>query len=196
MAALITATYVIMVPFLSALFRLGPIKLVDIISAGLAFTGIAFITGIQLVQFKYAYYELFACAFSIALMIVCLQYICQKTKDTILLTFYQIAFIAVFGFLFTGFNYRLQNISSLSWFAILWCGIAATSVAVFIQTRFQRDTSANQAAVIYSLEPIFAMIFAYFFNNEPMGWHVLVAAVFILAAFIIPLLPSMMKNGF
>lgn len=47
------------------------------------------------------------------------------------------------------------------WLAsMLYLAILGTNVVVFLQMRFQPETSAPRAAVIYSLEPVFATLFA------------------------------------
>ena len=52
------------------------------------------------------------------------------------------------------------------WFAILFLGIVGTGVANIVQNWAQNHTSASHVGLIYSLEPVFAALTAYFFADE------------------------------
>lgn len=47
--------------------------------------------------------------------------------------------------------------------------IFATIIALYVQTRYQRDSSPTRAAVIFSLEPVIAAVFAHFVAHEVMS---------------------------
>jgi drug/metabolite transporter (DMT)-like permease len=49
---------------------------------------------------------------------------------------------------------------AIPWFAVLYTGIAGTFLAFTVQTVFQFHTSPARAVLIYSFEPVFALLFA------------------------------------
>ena len=53
--------------------------------------------------------------------------------------------------------------------AISYLTVLATLYTLTIQTRFQKDTSPTRAAVIFSIEPVFAAIFSFLFLGERIG---------------------------
>jgi len=55
-------------------------------------------------------------------------------------------------------------IAALSYLALL-----ATLYTLTIQTRYQKDTTPTRAAIIFSVEPVFAAVFAYSFRGEIIG---------------------------
>jgi drug/metabolite transporter (DMT)-like permease len=55
------------------------------------------------------------------------------------------------------------------WWPIILTGIFATALAFYMQNRFQRYSTATKTAIIFSGEPIFAAVFAYFLLGEKVG---------------------------
>jgi drug/metabolite transporter (DMT)-like permease len=52
---------------------------------------------------------------------------------------------------------------------IAYTAVACTVVAITVMNRFQREIPATRAAVLYTLEPVFAAIFSAAFAGEEMG---------------------------
>jgi len=71
-----------------------------------------------------------------------------------------------------------QSLVPSSWeriaiFGLVYTGILATIVPLLIQTRYQKAVSPTRAGIIFSLEPVFASIFAFTVAGESlatMGW--------------------------
>jgi drug/metabolite transporter (DMT)-like permease len=124
------------------------------------------------------------CALFYALYIVYLD-IESKKIELKPLVFFQIAITGAGGFLFAIiFSFTgLENIklffSYNLVFAILYTSILATIVTTILQTRFQRETTPAKAGVIFSLEPIFSAIVAFFALNEKISNFRLLGCVFI-----------------
>jgi drug/metabolite transporter (DMT)-like permease len=60
-------------------------------------------------------------------------------------------------------------ISPAALYAILATGLLATSAAYLIQTSVQKFTEATHAALILALEPVFALLTAYFWAGEVLS---------------------------
>jgi drug/metabolite transporter (DMT)-like permease len=70
-------------------------------------------------------------------------------------------------------------------FAVIVTGILATAVAFSVQVWAQQYTSANHAAIIFTLEPVFAGLTSFFFYHERLGARALAGAALILAGILI-----------
>jgi drug/metabolite transporter (DMT)-like permease len=51
---------------------------------------------------------------------------------------------------------------------VLYTAVACSALAVALMNRFQRDLPPTRAAVLYTLEPVFAALFAAILMDEPM----------------------------
>ena len=65
--------------------------------------------------------------------------------------------------------------------AAIVTGVLATALAFASQTWAQQYTSASRAAIIFTLEPVFAAVTSYFVVRERLGWRALAGAALILA---------------
>lgn len=71
------------------------------------------------------------------------------------------------------------------WQSIALMGIFATVVAFYLQNRYQKDTSAIRAAVIYNLEQVFAALFAFFLLDEVLKLPEYIGGVFIISGVLV-----------
>lgn len=70
-------------------------------------------------------------------------------------------------------------------FNFIYLGMFATAGIISLQTWAQRQSSANEAAVIYAFEPACAAIAAYFLLGETMAWRGLLGAALLIAGMIV-----------
>jgi drug/metabolite transporter (DMT)-like permease len=114
------------------------------------------------------------CAMFFALYIVYLD-IESKKLDLMSLVFLQIAVTGAGGFLFvlifsiTGIEGVKFTFSYNLVFAILYTAILATILTTTLQTRYQKETTPTKASIIFSLEPIFSALVAFFVLNEKIS---------------------------
>ena len=77
------------------------------------------------------------------------------------------------------------------WFVIIITAVFATSLAFFVQTWAQSIITPTHAAVILTLEPLFAGVFGVLLGNEPLTWRIILGALFMLTAmYIVQLKPQ------
>lgn len=81
-------------------------------------------------------------------------------------------------------------VPQLPWQPVLYLGVVATALTVWMQTWGQSLVSAPLAAIIYTQEPIWASAFAYLILSEVLGMRGVVGAGFIIAAVLVSQLPS------
>lgn len=82
-----------------------------------------------------------------------------------------------------------ETVGAIPWFAILYLGLAATALTTWLQTIGQRSVSAPQAAVLYTMEPVWAAMFGWFVLRERLGLLGWIGAALILAAAILTQVP-------
>jgi drug/metabolite transporter (DMT)-like permease len=71
------------------------------------------------------------------------------------------------------------------WGALALTAIAATAVAFVVQTWAQAHLPPTRAAVIMTMEPVFAGLFAVVAGGERLGAHTLVGAALVLGAMVL-----------
>ena len=80
-------------------------------------------------------------------------------------------------------------------FGILYTSIFATLITTAIITRYQKNVTPTKAAIIYSLEPIFASVLAFFLLNEKITNFGILGAVLIFTGLIISETYDYFRNG-
>lgn len=68
---------------------------------------------------------------------------------------------------------------------LLYLGLVATAGMLFVQARAQRHVAANQAALIYAMEPVFAAMFAWVWLAQGFGWMAGLGAALVVIAVVI-----------
>ena len=66
--------------------------------------------------------------------------------------------------------------------ALIFCATLATVATFWLQARFQGQTTAQRAALVFALEPVFATAFAWLLLGETIGWIGAFGAVLVLGA--------------
>ena len=73
---------------------------------------------------------------------------------------------------------------------VLYLGIVAAGLTTVLQTFAQKAVPAFQAAVLYSLEPVFAVVFSYFWLAEVLNLRGWIGAGLVLAAMVLSQIPT------
>jgi drug/metabolite transporter (DMT)-like permease len=71
------------------------------------------------------------------------------------------------------------------YWALLVTAIPATALAFLAQTECQRFTTPTRVALIFAMEPVFAAITSYLFNDEILGGRALTGCLFIFVGMIL-----------
>jgi drug/metabolite transporter (DMT)-like permease len=192
----ITGTFVIFTPIFQLLIEKRKPSLGSIIGIFLVVIGLIFLSS-KGDTFLNVFHEIgsnfnkgdfltLICAMFYSLYIVYLD-IESKKIELMPLVFFQIAITAAGGFLFalifsfTGLENLKLFFSFNLVFAILYTSILATIVTTILQTRFQKETTPAKASIIFSFEPIFAAVIAFFALNEKISNFRLLGCLFIFA---------------
>lgn len=126
------------------------------------------------------------CAVFYAVYLVYLDLV-SKRNDYMPLVFFQISFTAVASIVFAAFLWLtgLQQ-PQLSFtkdliIAIVYTSLFATIITTTLQTKFQKYVTPAKAAILFSLEPIFAAIIAFFLLNERISNFGLIGCILIFS---------------
>jgi drug/metabolite transporter (DMT)-like permease len=73
-------------------------------------------------------------------------------------------------------------------------GVLATALVFLLQAWAQRSTTASRAAILFTLEPVFAAVTSYVFLGERLGWKALAGAALILCGILVAELAGLRIN--
>jgi len=168
-SAFITGMMVIFVPLLQFLIERKAPLIGNLIGVVIVSLGLWFLTSPESSSFNLGDAITLFCAIIFAVYIVLLDLV-SREMTTLQLTFLQSATTALLTFLgivaFGSFSVHLSmpNIISLAYLTLF-----ATLATTYAQTRFQKDTTPTRAVIIFTIEPVFAAILAYFLLRETLG---------------------------
>lgn len=178
--AFLNALNVVIIPLLSPLFGLGKPSYLNIVCTVLSVTGIYVLTGANFQSFDMGDIWGIISALSFAITIMYLQKVTYKVRQYKLMAFYQAFFTLPLPVLLA-YNTSLAHVFTPTvLIALFYCAIFSTVITFTWQTKYQRYTTASKAALIFMLEPVFAVIFAYIINGEPVFEHTIVGGIIIL----------------
>ncbi|MGD1006568.1 MAG: DMT family transporter [Ignavibacteriaceae bacterium] len=130
------------------------------------------------------------CAVFFAMYIVYLDIISKK-YDYLLLVFLQISITAVMGIIsviilsVSGLeNIKFMFSGSLI-FAFLYTSILATVLTTTFQTKYQKIVTPTKAGIIFSFEPVFSAVIAYYFIHEKISRFSFIGGILIFAGLLV-----------
>jgi len=106
----------------------------------------------------------------------------STTEDAYGLAILQLATVAVGSTLAAATDTLRPPPDGGVWFAILLTALAATAFAFFVQTWAQAHLPPTRAAVVMTMEPVFAGIFGVAVGGDDLGPRTIVGALLVLAA--------------
>ncbi|RPI63579.1 MAG: DMT family transporter [Ignavibacteriales bacterium] len=196
----ITGTFVVFIPILQLIIEKRKPKWFNILSVLLVLIGLILLSSkgenaldfIQQLGSDFNLGDLLTllCALLFAFQVVYVD-VFTKKYDYLPMVFVQLLITGLGGFILS----FIFSISSLETFkftlnttvvtAILYTAIFASIIATVIQLKFQKFVSPTKAGIIFSIEPIFAAVFAYFLLSEKISNFGLVGCVLIFIGLIV-----------
>jgi drug/metabolite transporter (DMT)-like permease len=179
-SAFITSLNVIMVPLLGFLLGRSLSRRVWI-SAGLALAGIGVLSW-EGGALGVGDLWVFGSALSYAVYIVSMEAIAPR-HPPLALTIYQLITTSLLGLIWAApeFLEQAQAIRQ-HWGAIAYLGIMATALTTWTQAIAQRHVNATETAIVYTLEPVFATVFSFWWLGESLGIRGLLGGGMVLVA--------------
>jgi drug/metabolite transporter (DMT)-like permease len=158
------------VVFVLAIKLIGQRKaplLSDILTVAICIMGLGLVTGSHGITWGAGVYHTLVCALFVALHIVALSKY-AATGNILVLTFLQLVVLTILSAVFSVvLEYPvLLPVETITWGAIVLCGVFSSALTFAIQTYAQQYLTASKAAAILTLEPVFASFFASLALNE------------------------------
>jgi drug/metabolite transporter (DMT)-like permease len=190
----ITGTFVIFIPILQLIIERRKPKWFNIVSVFLVLIGLILLSSkgdnlldfIKLLGSDFNFGDLLTliCAILFAFQIVYVD-VFTKKYDYLPMVFVQLLITSLGGFIFS-YIFSIASIETVRFTfnasvvtAILYTAVFASIIATVIQLKFQKSVSPTKAGIIFSIEPIFAAVFAYFLLSEKISNFGLVGCVLI-----------------
>lgn len=193
--AFITGTHVVLVPLLSPLLRAGRPGPVDLVGAATALVGLWLLTDPAAGQLTGGDLWALVCAVGYAFYIHALHKALARGLDLTALAFLQVAGLALAAVFFL----PLAPGRPVAWTGDVWIAVAFTALmatvgAFWLQTRYQGRTTPERTALIFVMEPVFALVFSFLLLGETFDLREGLGAGLILAAVIgVELWPRLRK---
>ena len=191
-AGFITSLYVVLVPLIGILLKRYKPKLINIFTIALAIAGLYFLCVQGRFEISRTDYVLIFSAFLYALHIIWIDYFAVRT-DPVRLSVLQFAVagvLGVLGILIFRVEVRFEDVMTGA-IPLLYTGIFSSGVAYTLQVFAQRKTLASHAAIIMSMESVFAAVGGAIFLNEGMSGRAIVGAILMLTAGVVSQLASL-----
>ena len=177
-AGFLTGTMVVFTPLLQMAIERRRPTLGNAIGVLIVAIGLYLFTSPAGADFNFGDVLVLICAIVFAVYIVYLDVFTRERFDREIV-FYQFVATAVLGFAGAPFfSHGAVQIGLTSMSAVLYLAFFASTIAIFVQSKFQRETTPTKAAIIFTMEPVFAAIIAYLLLSETMsGLEVAGAAI-------------------
>ncbi len=196
----ITGMFVVFIPILQLIIEKRKPKWFNLLSVFLVLIGLIMLSskGENVIDFIHQLGSDFnlgdlltlICALLFAFQVVYVD-VFTKKYDYLPMVFVQLlitglgGFILAYIFSFTSLEAVRFTINFNVVSAILYTSIFASIIATVIQLKYQKTVSPTKAGIIFSIEPIFAAVFAYFLLSEKISNFGLAGCVLIFSGLII-----------
>jgi drug/metabolite transporter (DMT)-like permease len=172
-SAFITGMLVIFTPFFQLVIEKRTPKIGNILGVVIVTVGLWFLTApsSSLLQSGFSVGDVLTllCAVVFGAYIVYLDFF-SKEGNFIQLTFLQMFLTSICAWVSVWiFERPMLKPTGNAILTLVYSAILATVVTVYVQTRYQRDTTPTRAAIIFTIEPVWAALFSFFLLHEKIG---------------------------
>lgn len=196
----ITGTFVVFIPILQLIIEKRKPKWFNVLSVFLVLVGLIMLSskGENVVEFikqlgsDFNLGDLLTllCALLFAFQVVYVD-VFTKKYAYLPMVFVQLLITGIGGFILS-FIFSVTSLETVKFTinttvvtAILYTAIFASTIATVIQLKYQKFVSPTKAGIIFSIEPIFAAVFAYFLLSEKISNFGLAGCVLIFIGLIV-----------
>jgi drug/metabolite transporter (DMT)-like permease len=186
--AFLTTTYVMMVPFLNWFFHKSKPSWNCVLAAIIALIGIGLLSLQGDFSMNRGDVLTIICGFFFAVHIIFISRYTQ-TQDPVLLTILQLAFSALFSWIFAPFtdgSFPLQETLRTDVIvSMLYLGLFSTLLCFLLQNVCQKYLRASTTSLLLSFESVFGVIFSIIFLKEILTAKMIVGCVLIFFALVL-----------
>jgi drug/metabolite transporter (DMT)-like permease len=193
-SAFVTGLMVVFTPLFQLLIERKSPKLGNIIGVVLVAIGLYFMTSPVGSEFNIGDTLTLICAVIFSLYTVYLS-IYGKENDPAHLTFVQFVSTALLSALAIPFLEKAQmSFNSNFLMIVAYLAVMPTVVALYVMAKYQKYTTPTRSAIIYSMEPPIAALFAFLIIGEHIGMVGIIGGVLILFGLIVSELSDILFN--
>jgi len=188
-SAFITATYVIMVPFVAWIIvkQKPTIKIVVLAFVVLIGVGVLTLSPGQGLKLNVGDLLILLCALAFASHVAYVE-IAVSSSSPKIITFIQISVAAILSIIGL-FVFDFPAIAVADYAkglpAVLFLGVFSTCLCFFMQTSAQKRTSAAKVGIILSTEGFFGTLFSILLGLEPLTAKIMIGGIIIITAVIL-----------
>jgi drug/metabolite transporter (DMT)-like permease len=179
----VTGLYVVATPLLAALLLRTRLTAYTWGAVGLAATGLGVLT-LDGVAIGYGEAITFVGAVLYALHIVALG-AWSRPDEALGLSILQLLVIAVICLVATAPDGVVLPTRAGDWVSVVYMALVAGAAAMIAQTWAQAHLAPTRAAIVMSMEPVFAATFAVAFGGESVTWRLLAGGAMVLTAMLV-----------
>lgn len=172
-AGFITGLNVIFVPIFSVWFFGDHPKKASIVGVVFATLGLFLLSGGDLSELNSGDWLVFVCALVVTFHVIYTGRFAPR-NNIFVLTAVQLTTIALFSLVMLGLDPEPgPPVSGNVLMLLVYLALFGTLFTFLMQTAMQRFTTATRTALVFTMEPVFAALFAYLIGGElmtPLGW--------------------------
>jgi drug/metabolite transporter (DMT)-like permease len=184
-SAFVTGMTVVFVPLFQIIVSRRAPKFGNILGVLIVTLGLWFLTSPEGAAFNAGDALTLACAVLFGMYMVYLDVV-SREMSAVQLTFLQVGTNALLGIgAMSIFESAPLHITPFSWLALVYLAIFATVITTFTQTKYQKDTTPTRAAIIFTMEPVFASVIAALFLGEQLGLLGITGGALIIAGVLV-----------
>lgn len=187
-AGFITALYIVIVPLIELLLHKKP-GIMTFVSIGIAVCGMYLLCGADLSQIKIGDILLMLCAVAFAVQITLVDRL-GKQHDPLRLNSVQALTVTVLSLPFLLTENLDGNLILSCWLPLTYAGVLSMGLSYALQIIGQRLVESSTAALLMSLESVFAAVFGALILKDQMQDTELIGCVLMFAAVILSQLPG------
>jgi drug/metabolite transporter (DMT)-like permease len=184
-AGFITFTFALFVPFLQVYFLKKKPLFGNILGLVIVFSGLWIISNPTGGAFNVGDLIMFLAAVGYAFFIIFLD-IFNKKENPEIMTAIQFFVTAVLALIFSYiFEEPFINFSRDFIFSILYLVVLGSVFCLYMMNIYQKDTTPMRAVLIYSLEPVFGVVFAIILLGESFSAKEIIGSALILGGVLV-----------
>jgi len=184
-SAFITGLMVVFTPIFQLIIERKSPKIGNIIGVVLVAIGLYMLTSPKGSEFNIGDAMTLVCAVLFSIYTVYLS-VYGREHDPAHLTFVQFTSTAILATIAIPFMETARlNLTSNFMLNLAYLAVMPTVVALYVMAKYQKYTTPTRSAIIYSMEPPIAAIFAFFIIGEQIGMIGVVGGILILSGLIV-----------
>lgn len=190
-AAFLCAMTVIFVPFIEIIVFHKKPSAMTLFAVAVSFVGVMLLTlkddfGIDRSHLRGDLLSLFCALFYAVDLIITEKAVAKEEVDAYQLGVLQLGFTGIFMLLTAVFTEDVHApASGFVWFSVLFLTVFCTGIAFIVQAVAQQYTTATHVGLIFTLEPVFAAVVAFFIAGEVLSVKSYIGAALMLGALLL-----------